>query len=154
MDKWNYISENTTNAISLHDCDCTRIYYENNKVILEMEWMEILEYHPQNKYSDAHQSGKGIIEFIEPQLIICKYDKSGVVENIYELKMLNLTNLEFLDFEETKLENGYENKMFLIKASNDDIYDNVFFVLRYQSSIVKFNELNDVSWFVDFRKNC
>lgn len=150
MQKWKYVSENTTGAVSLHDCDCTRIYYENNRVIMEMEWIEIMEYHPQNQYSEAHQSGNGIIEFKEPQVIECTFEKTGVSETISDLKMLEFTNLEFLDFEEVKNEIGYESKMFLVKSSNEGIYDNVVLVLRYKSSVVKFNELKDASWFVDF----
>ncbi len=78
MEKWKYVSENTTDAVSLHDCDCSHLFYENNKVIMKMEWMEILDFHPQNEYSEAHQSGEGVIELIEPQLIKCTYEKAGV----------------------------------------------------------------------------
>lgn len=153
MEHWKYISQNTTHALSLHDCDCTRMYYENNKVILEMEWMEIMDYHPQNKYSKAHQSGEGVIELIEPKIITCQYDKSGVQKTLCDVEKLFFTNLTFLDFDETQMSTGYENKMFLIKACNDGIHDNVFLILHYQSSVVKFNKLNDISWFVDFQKN-
>lgn len=152
MQKWKYVSENTTDAVSLHDCGCARIYYKNNRVIIEVEWMEIMDYHPQNKYSEAHQSGQGIIELIEPQIIKCQYEKSGVFRTTSDLPLLEFTNLEFLDFNEIKVENGYENKMFLIKASNEGIYDNLVLILSYKSSIVKFNELHDISWFVEFGK--
>ena len=40
--------------------------------------------------------------------------------------------------------------MYMIKSCNEGIYDNVVLNLRYKSSVVKFNELNEVSWFVDF----
>lgn len=150
MREWKYVSENTTDAISLHDCDCSRIYYEHNRVIMEMDWMEIMDYHPQNRYSEAHQSGEGLIELTEPQIIECTYVKAGVLETISNLKLLEFTNLEFLNFEEIKDEHGYHSKMYLIKASNEGPYDNIVLVLRYKSSIVKFDELNGRSWFVDF----
>lgn len=152
MKKWEYVSENTADAVSLHDCDCTHIYYENNRVIMEMEWMEIMPFHPHNKFSEAHQSGEGIIELIEPQIIECTYEKAGIQGAINDLTLLEFKNLQFLDFNELKDEYGFVNKMFLIKASNEGIYDNVALELRYKSSTVKFNELNDTSWFVNFGK--
>lgn len=152
MKKWNYVSENTIDEVSLHDCDCTHIYYENNRLILEMEWMEIMPSHPHNIFSEAHQSGEGIIELNEPRIIECTYEKAGIQESINDLSLLELKNLQILDFNELKDEYGFENKIFLINASNEGIYDNVALKLKYKSSIVKFNELNDKSWFVDFGK--
>ncbi len=35
-EKWKYESKNTANALYLHDCNCTHMYYTNNKIILEM----------------------------------------------------------------------------------------------------------------------
>ncbi len=32
-------------------------------------------------------------------------------------------------------------------------FDNIVLEVRYKSSIVKFNELHDKSWFVDFGNN-
>lgn len=113
--------------------------------------MEILCSHPQNWYSEAHQSGVGVIELIEPQIIKCEYEKSGIHEKISELEKLDLTNLEILDFNETKQEDRFINNMYMIKADNEGIYDNVALSIIYKSSIVKFNELNEVSWFADFK---
>lgn len=50
--------------------------------------MEILEQHPQNGYSEAHQSGKGMIERIEPQIIEGEYHKAGVLESINDVTLL------------------------------------------------------------------
>lgn len=147
---WKYISENTTNHLSLHDCDCEHIFYSDNRIKLEMEWMEILCSHPQNTYPEAHQSGNGVIELIEPQLIKCSYEKSGSMESINDLEQLDFTNLEILDFNETEHDGEYINNMFMIKSCREGIYDNVFLSVKYKSSVVKFNELNDVSWFVNF----
>ena len=33
---------------------------------MKMKWMEILESHPNNMFAEAHQSGRGIIELVEP----------------------------------------------------------------------------------------
>ena len=40
----------------------------------------------------------------------------------------------------------------MINASKQDVYDNVSLTIRYKSSMVKFNELKDISWFVNFGK--
>lgn len=150
MEKWKYVSENTINLLSLHDCDCTRIYYADNCLIMKMEWMEVLEAHPDNMFEEAHQSGTGIIELIEPQIVECVYEKSGVRETLSDVSKLDFRNLEIIEFDETKKDCGYENRMYMIKASKTGIYDNVVLRLRYKTSIVKFNELKDVSWFVNF----
>ncbi len=152
MEQWKYVSENTTDLISLHDCDCEHIYYADNRVIMKMEWMEILESHPNNMFAEAHQSGQGIIELVEPQIVECIYEKSGVQEELGNIFKLDFRNLEILKFEEIPKEHGYENRMYMIKASGKGVYDNVALTLRYKTSFVKFNEWKDVSWFVNFGK--
>ena len=67
--KYRFESLNTTKFINLHDCECSRMYYENNKFILEMKWIEVLCSHPKNKFDIAHQSDSGIIEFENPIII-------------------------------------------------------------------------------------
>jgi len=47
---WKYISENTIEYISLHDCECSHIYYQKNKLVLELVWMDVTEEHPQNPF--------------------------------------------------------------------------------------------------------
>lgn len=152
MEQWKYVSENTTDLISLHDCDCEHIYYADNRVIMKMEWMEILESHPNNMFAEAHQSGQGIIELVEPQIVECIYEKSGVQEELGNIFKLDFRNLEILKFEEIPKEHGYENRMYMIKSSREGVYDNVALTLRYKTSFVKFNEWRDVSWFVNFGK--
>lgn len=150
MGEWKYISENTTDLLSLHDCGCTHIYYKDNRVIMKMEWMEILESHPNNMFAEAHQSGEGIIELIGPEIIECMYEKSGVQEVMSDVTRLDFKELEILEFDETKTEDGFENRMYMIRASKGGVYDNVVLTIRYKASMVKFNELNNVSWFVNF----
>lgn len=152
MEQWKYVSENTTDYLSLHDCECEHIYYADNRVIMKMEWMEILESHPNNMFPEAHQSGQGIIELVGPQIVECIYDKAGVQEVMSDVTRLDFRELEIIEFEEILKEGGYENSMYMIKASKQGVYDNVALTLRYKSSIVKFNELQDVSWFVNFGK--
>lgn len=37
------ISENTIQHVSLHDCSCTVMHWDKALMVLEMEWMEVLE---------------------------------------------------------------------------------------------------------------
>ncbi|MCI9292735.1 MAG: hypothetical protein HFF02_05520 [Erysipelotrichaceae bacterium] len=39
MANWKYVSQNTLDYIYLHDCDCERIFYDNDTVVMRMEWM-------------------------------------------------------------------------------------------------------------------
>jgi hypothetical protein len=75
-----------------------------------------------------------------------------VQEVMSDVTRLDFRELEIIEFEEILKEGGYENSMYMIKASKQGFYDNVALTLRYKSSIVKFNELQDVSWFVNFGK--
>ena len=68
------------------------------------------------------------------------------------MTQLDFKDLEILKFEEIPKEDGDENSMYMIKASKQGVYDNVAMTIRYKSSMVKFNELKDISWFVNFGK--
>lgn len=153
MKKWKYESKNTASALYLHDCDCTHILYTNNKIILEMDWMEIMEYHPQNEFSEAHQSGEGVIELLEPELVKCEYEVLGKIESVSDIRAINFENIEFLEFEESAIWDGFACKMYMIKTEPIGDFDNIELEVRYKSSIVKFNELHEKSWFVDFGDN-
>ncbi|MBO6229268.1 MAG: hypothetical protein J6O50_01765 [Ruminiclostridium sp.] len=61
MENFTYISENTIEHLSLHDCSCTRMYQKGTTFVFDMEWMEVLASHPDNPFEKAHQSGTGRI---------------------------------------------------------------------------------------------
>ena len=50
MVEYKFISENTIEYLSLHDCQCSRLYYADSTLIFEMEWMEVLATHPNNPF--------------------------------------------------------------------------------------------------------
>ena len=45
---WKYESIDTVMHLSLHDCECSRIYNENNNLVMLMEWCDclIISNHP------------------------------------------------------------------------------------------------------------
>ena len=63
MENFKYISENTLNDISLHDCTCKKISTEGSDLILSMEFMEVCSEHKLNPFPLAHQPGEGKIVF-------------------------------------------------------------------------------------------
>ncbi len=157
MRAYKYISENTAGLLYLHDCDCSRMYFSGDRIVLEMEWMEVLAEHPHNNFFCAHQSGEGTIELLAPQVIRCEYENGGKSCSSNDLSCFSFENLEFLVFDEKKTADGYECEMFLIKADNSGRFDNVSIVLKYRSSLVGFDDLGDESWFesrVDLKSNC
>ena len=57
MDGFRYVSENTIDHLSLHDCDCSAMKSDGEDLIFEVEWIEVLATHPDNPFPQAHQSG-------------------------------------------------------------------------------------------------
>ena len=146
---WKYISENTVNFLSLHDCECSHIYFKNSKLIIELVWMDVLEAHPQNPFVEAHESGKAIIELNNPQLIKGNYYINGGDEKVLaDVSQIDFKDIIILNFDETKSENIFFNHMFFI-VDNYNANDNADFEISYTSSVVKFNEFKKESWFVN-----
>lgn len=48
---WKYRSQNTHDALFLHDCWCSSFKIVESRIIMEMEWMEVLATHPDNPYA-------------------------------------------------------------------------------------------------------
>ena len=61
MDGFRYVSENTIDYLSLHDCDCFAMKSDGEDLVFEVEWIEVLATHPDNPFPQAHQSGEGRI---------------------------------------------------------------------------------------------
>jgi len=64
-----FFSENTLKYLSFHDCHCSRLYYSDETLIFEMDWMEVLADHPLNPFEKSHQSSAGKFLLLSP---ICK----------------------------------------------------------------------------------
>ncbi len=136
MPMWKYRSQNTHDQLSLHDCSCGVFKVTEDKIIMEMEQMEVLATHPNNPYSKAHQSEEGIIEF---------YDVSDV--QIETGTFINKA-LEVLDFNSEKLDTGFQIHINAIASSEGNTEEDFFSIsFKCSSSSVMFNELKDESWF-------
>ena len=105
--KFNVISENNLEYIDFHDCECSRLYYENDTLIFEMEWMEVLAEHPMNPYNKAHQSDEGMVLLQLPkieQLILYKNDSEIISANDFEnVDFRNIILLQYDEYDDKSL---------------------------------------------------
>lgn len=154
-EKYKFISENTTGLLSLHDCDCSHFYYQNDSLVFEMEWMEILANHPQNPNSKAYQSGGGMIILESAQLIECILNQKNaggevsVERRITDIEEINFRDTEILAYNEMRTAGGFEAKMYMDFYEKDSSFNSIVLEVQFQKSIVMWNELDDVSWFED-----
>lgn len=136
MKYYKYISQNTLDFISMHDCECSDLHANGGDLVMEMEWMEILGTHPDNPYLRAHQSGEGRIEFHNVSNIQVE---TGEYQN---------KTLEILDFNIEKLNTGYQISLNAVTTDKADRKQD-FLTMKFfcVDSFVMFNELNGESWF-------
>ena len=142
--KFHYISENTIQHLSLHDCCCTRMYWDGAILIFEMEWMEVLASHPDNPFDKAHQSGAGRIVLHDPFIVCGKLIDADNQISIDE-------SIEVKDFEILVSDEITNNGKFELSIFGDSVNepksDFIEMNIRYSSSEVMFNELGGISWF-------
>lgn len=144
--KYRTESKNTTQFINLHDCECLHLNYENSKIVLEMEWMEILGKHPENPYGMAHSSGEGLIELND--VIIINYiidNGNNSTETVDINKSLKIDDITLYSYSESNKINS-EYKYAEISGFTPD---NQFLMLEilFKESCIKWNDLDDISWF-------
>ncbi len=137
------MSYNTTPIVDLHDCQCSRLYQKDTKIIMEMEWMEILAEHPENPYDKAHQSDTGRIVFHEPILLETVLP-DGKTPKMPDEK-LDLNDLEILCYhEDDRIHNRY--KYAAIDALDAE-HHFVRIEFLFTKSVVMWNTLHEESWF-------
>lgn len=147
MAQFRYVSENTIEHLSLHDCGCSVMRFDGDDLIFEMQWMEVLATHPDNPFPQAHQSGEGRIilhgAHIERGELI-KGDKSSPIDKTAQVK-----DFEILVFDEEKSDGGFVLSLYGISVGEPKA-DFIQMKIRYSSSEVMFNELGGESWFETF----
>ncbi|OUM59120.1 hypothetical protein PIROE2DRAFT_15451 [Piromyces sp. E2] len=146
-------SIDTEDFLSLHDCECKRMYYKDGQVVMDMDWIEVLKEHPDNPYDEAHQSDGGSIILCETCLLLGELypkKKENEIEKL-SLKDLNLCNIEILDFTTSEIDTKKKVNIYGIFSKNES-YSAVSLELSYTSTIVEIGELGNKSWFVDFDK--
>lgn len=99
---YEFCSKNTLDRISLHDCKCSRMFFDGSSIVLDMEWMEILPSHPNNPYGKAHQSKEGRLILEKPSLEKCTLlpcDDQEKQPRDLALEEIDVSNYEVLSFD-------------------------------------------------------
>lgn len=154
LQEYKYISQDTLQYLSLHDCCCRHFYYRHRQLTFEMEWLEVLSEHPLNPYSQAHQSGKSRVEFVNPTIIECVLnenktrDGQQIFRLIEDIAEIDFCDTEFITFEVKQESNLYYAKFFLLFDA-DTHYHSISLEIAFESALIMWNELNDISWFED-----
>lgn len=147
--KYKTESRNTTQFINLHDCQCQHLSYKNSKIVLEMEWIEVLGEHPENPYDMAHSSDEGLIELNDVIIIDYKIDKRKNSTTTIEInKPFKIDDIEICSYSENNNINS-EYKYAEISAYTPDF---IMLGILFKESYVKWNNLDDISWF-ESKKN-
>ena len=144
MDGFRYVSENTIDHLSLHDCDCSAMRSDGEDLAFEVEWIEVLATHPDNPFPQAHQSGKGRIVLhgaVIEQGELIKDDNRTRIADVSQVK-----GFEVLSFDEERKDGGFELSLYGVFSGIEDA-DYIQMKIRYSSSTVMFGELGEVSWF-------
>lgn len=147
MTQFKYVSRNTIEHLSLHDCVCSDMRFVGADMVFKMQWLEVLATHPDNPFAQAHQSGQGRIVLHEPvieQGVLIKGDK-----NIPIGENAQIRDFEVLEFDEERAEGGFELSLYGISVGEPKA-DFIQMKIRYSSSGVMFNELGGESWFETF----
>ena len=147
MDGFRYVSKNTIEHLSLHDCDCSAMRFDGEDLVFEVEWIEVLASHPDNPFPQAHQSGEGRIVLhgavIERGELV-KDDENSPIGDVAQVK-----GFEVLSFDEERRDGGFELSLLGIFSGfrGAEYADYIEMKIRYSSSTVMFGELGEVSWF-------
>jgi len=150
MEDFRFISLDTVDQLSLHDCECSRLWFDGESLILDMEWMEVLSSHPDNPYDKAHQSTEGRIILTDPVILSGSLTVRGCQEDreIQTLEKLDLGGFEILDFDGEPDGDRFRLRIFAAFSGSTEL-EYIELTLTYSSSTVMFSELTTESWFED-----
>ena len=144
MTPFRFVSQNTIDHLSLHDCVCSQMTVNSAEIVFELEWMEVLASHPDNPFPQARQSGEGRVVLHKPVV------ESGVLitgdtqTQIPETAVI--TDFEILEFDEQATESGFELSLYGVSVGEPKA-DFIEMKIAYESSEVMFDELGEASWF-------
>lgn len=152
IDSYKYFSKNTLDHFSLHDCVCSRMYFNGSSIILDMEWMEVLSSHPNNPFIKAHQSKEGRLVLENPSLDKCTlipFDEKEKQSRKLALNEIDVRNIEVLSFDVEADGDGYKLTLYgeLDNCQGNAGYAFIDMIIRFSSSQDMFNELAGESWF-------
>ncbi|WP_442600748.1 hypothetical protein [Paenibacillus sp. KN14-4R] len=154
-----FISEDTLNLISLHDCITEEISTEGQNLLVVFEHIDVLSEHPLNDTGNAMYTGKAIITFIDYEILeSILYDTSGlhgkngiVVEEDAQKIELEFAELmddfEVLKNEELQTTDSYFIHRFDGSTSLKYNADFGYWMIKYKKLIIEWEEFIDKAWF-------
>jgi hypothetical protein len=157
--KKKYISENTLEFVSLHDCIVEDIKMDKENLVLTFEHIDVLSEHPLNDTGKSMYTGKAQIRFTYYQILESTlYDTSNIqgknhiiVEKDAKKKVIPiselLTEFEVLTTEEVESKEHYFIHRFDGITSLKYRADFGYFIIKYKKLFIEWNELIDTAWF-------
>jgi hypothetical protein len=160
---YKYISQNTLEYLSLHDCIIEAARIENGDLILDFEHIDVLSTHPLNPNGEAKYTGKASLMFKNFEVLKSfVYDTSNVHKNVIHVEedaskvcvdILNLAiDFEVLDLKKIDITETNYSYEFGGNCSSEFNSDFGVFILRFDSVLVCWNDLLEDAWFVGFNK--
>lgn len=144
MTPFRFVSQNTIDHLSLHDCVCSQLTVNSAEIVFEMQWLEVLASHPDNPFPQAHQSGKGRIVLHKPVVKSGELTTGDTQTQIPETAVIK--DFEILEFDEQATESGFELSLYGVSVGEPKA-DFIEMKIAYESSEVMFDELGEASWF-------
>ena len=154
-----FISEDTLNHISLHDCVIEEVSTAGQNLLVIFEHIDVKSDHPLNDTGKAMYTGKALFTFVDIEILdSILYDTSGirgkrrvVVEEDSQKIELDITEL-LVDFEvlrndEIRIEDSYYIHRFDGLTSLKYNADFGYWIIKYKKLIIEWEEFIDTAWF-------
>lgn len=155
-----FVSENTLDMLSLHDCTIERSSFINGILKLEMDFINVLPEHPQNEYPVAKCTNEALLVFENVEIIESfVYGRRKVNHNSYVAdKSLGVSysiDVLAMNFEILQVTfHEYENLLFTYTFFGDANSINhgfAEFTIRFSRCLVCWNEFSGDAWFVNWK---
>ncbi|WP_234340236.1 hypothetical protein [Gorillibacterium timonense] len=156
-----FTSENTLDHVSLHDCVIYAISFKNQSLSVLFEHIDVLSTHPRNNTGKAMYTGKAILKFIDFEILESfLYDTSEIegkkriiVEGEVQKRVIDISELlidfEVLKNEEVQTQDNYCIHRFDGSTSLKYNADFGYWIIKYKTLIIEWDELIDTAWFED-----
>lgn len=150
--EYEYKTKNTLEHFSLHDCFVDKMLVRDDKMLLYLSHMEVLESHPLNDVGCAQCSDEGIIIFDKMKICNIKLCDDGEVDLNYGEFMSVFEGMEFLQTEYLGEENGFYKFHFLVDRHEQQNVIGEFNIV-YKEVTICWNKYIHDSWFVNFKQD-
>jgi hypothetical protein len=147
MNKYKYVSEDTTKYMYLHDCFAKRFYCLNNNWYMELPYILLNAEHPLNTYNKIYFTDDCNVIFENPILIDYSVQTYNDKFSFTISDNINLNNLQLYSYyENDKISNEYKYAELGFMTEENDF---IVIEFLYKKSIIKWNIFDAESWYED-----